>query len=78
MDKITIELDRNEALVLVELLIRFREKEVIEFTHEAEPQILFDLCSMLESKVPELLDSKYRELLELARSKVANLDYETE
>jgi len=78
MDKRTIELDKNESLVLIDLLIRFREKEELVFEHESEKQIFYDLCAMLEFQVPELLSPKYRELLAEARSKVADLDYEAE
>ena len=63
---------------MVDFLIRFRDKEEVTFEHEAEQQILFNLCAMLEYDFPELLSPHYVELLEIAREKVANLDYESE
>jgi len=67
MKKISIELTNNEALVLVEFLLRFRDKEKLSIEDEAEEQILWDLVALLESEVPELLDENYGELLEKAR-----------
>ncbi len=65
-----IELSSNEALVLVELLMRFRDQEVLSIEDPAEEQVLWDLCAMLESGVPELLDPKYRDALSNARKAV--------
>jgi len=65
-----IKLEDFEALVLVDLLIRFTESEKIEFEHESEKQVLYDLCALLENEVPELLDPKYKELLQRARETI--------
>ncbi len=65
-----IELKDFEALVLLEFLLRFSEDEKLAIEHEAEKQILYDLCAMLEREVPELLDPKYKELVSTAREKI--------
>ena len=78
MNKRKIELNKDESIVLVDFLIRFRENEKIDFIHEAEKQILYDLCALLEQEVPELLNLDYKKSLEVARDNVANLDYENQ
>ncbi len=65
-----LNLENHEALVLIEFLIRFRNEEKLEIQHEAEEQILWDLCAMIEKEVPELLDEEYKKLLNSAREKV--------
>ncbi len=67
MKKTKLELTSNEALVLVDFLIRFRDDEELKIEDPSEEQLLWDLCAMLESKVPELLDKNYKELLAKAR-----------
>lgn len=67
MGKVKLELTSNEALVLVDFLIRYLDNDTIEKIEDAEQQLLWDLCAMLESEVPELLDPDYTELLKKAR-----------
>lgn len=72
MRNIKIELTSSEALVLVDFLIRYQDNETINKIEDAEQQLLWDMCAMLESKVPELLDPNYKELLEKARQIVTS------
>ncbi len=65
--KMKIELTNNEALVLVDFLMRFRDNEILSIEGPAEEQILWDLCTMLESDVPELFDPEYKRALSKAR-----------
>ena len=74
MRNIKIELTSNEALVLVDFLIRYRDNETIDKIEDAEQQLLWDMCAMLESQVPELLGPNYKELLEKAREIVSSGD----
>jgi len=67
-----IELTANESLVLIEFLIRFRDNEELKIKDPAEELILWDLCAMLESKVPELMDKNYKSLLQKAREIVSD------
>jgi len=67
-----IELSNNEAIVLMEFLLRFSDDDKLEIEHEAEKQILYNLCASLESEMPEILDPKYKELLEKARNVIVN------
>ena len=68
--KISLELTNNEALVLISFLMRFRDNEKLSIDNPAEEQLLWDLCAMLESKVPELLDPNYLQLLSNAHKAI--------
>jgi hypothetical protein len=72
----TIELKPEESLVLIDFLLRFRDKEVLSIAHPAEANVLWDLCALLESQVPELVDPTYGQKLEQARTAVAGADWE--
>lgn len=63
-------LESHEALVLIEFLLRYRDNGKLEIQHRAEEQILYDLCALLESDIPELLSGNYKKLLQAAREKV--------
>ena len=70
MKKTKLELTPNEALVLVDFLLRFRDEEKLIIQDQSEEQLLWDLCAMLESEVPELLHKDYSALLKNAREVV--------
>ena len=71
-----IELKPEEALVLIDFLIRFRDEERLFLAHPAEANVLCDLCALLESQVPELVDPGYKQKLDKARAAVASSDWE--
>ena len=71
-----IDLKPEEALVLVEFLLRFRDREELSIAHTAEANALWDLCAVLESQVPELLDPAYTRKLGEARTAVAGSGWE--
>ena len=68
--KVLLELTRCEAIVLMQLLMRFRDKELLMIEHESEEQLLWDMCCMIEDKLPELLDPGWSDLLDRARATV--------
>lgn len=72
----TVNFKSEEAFVLIEFLLRFRDDETLTIAHPAEKQMLWDLCAMLESQVPELLDPKYGEKLNEARLAVTSDEWE--
>lgn len=72
----TIPLKPEEALVLVEFLLRFRDQEKLVIAHPAEANVLWDLCAVLESQVPELIDPAYTQKLEQARQMVSSPNWE--
>lgn len=72
----TIELKPEEAIVLIDFLLRFRDREVLSVENHAEECVLWDLCALLESQVPELRDPAYARKLRYARSLVASGEWE--
>ncbi len=68
--KITVDLTRAEAIVLVDFLMRFRDNERLTVEHEAETQLLYDLCYMVEQRLPELFNPEWRSLVEDAQAMV--------
>jgi hypothetical protein len=65
-----IALTRAEAIVLIEFLMRFRDGNRLAVEHEAEQQLLWDLCSVVERQLPELFDRRWTELVEQSRTAV--------
>lgn len=59
-----------EALVLFEWLHRFNSSSTKTFADQAEERVLWDLESVLESKVDAVVSLDYREQLESARAHV--------
>jgi hypothetical protein len=71
-EKITIELTSQEALVLFDLLSRWGETDKLSvlLEHQAEQRVLWDMLSMLESKLIDPFAPDYRERLNEAREMV--------
>lgn len=72
----TIELRPEEAIVLIEFLLRFTDDGLLAIEHPAEERILNDLCALLESQVADLLSPDYVDKLLRARERVAKGDWE--
>ena len=68
--QVTISLTRAESLVLIAFLMRFRDDDLLAVEHEAEQQLLYDLCCVVENQVHELFDPKWNDLLKQARQAV--------
>jgi hypothetical protein len=68
--KVAVNLSRAEAIVLIDVLMRFRDKERLAIEHEAEEQLLYDLCAVVENQLPELFDPQWGTLVEQARASV--------
>ena len=70
-EKINISLNKNEALILFELLSRFSESDsVLTIEHQAEKSVLWSLCCDLEKILVEPFYENYDELLHQAREKL--------
>lgn len=67
MKEIEFKLSSDEALVLTDFLIRFQESDKLSIDYESEKIALWNLGSILESKIPEILSPNYFELLKIAR-----------
>ncbi len=68
--KLAINLSRAEGVVLIEFLLRFRDDERLVIEHAAEEQLLFDLCAVVESQLPELFDPQWQAIVEQSRAAV--------
>ncbi len=68
--KVALSLTRAEAIVFIELLMRFRDKDRLVVEDEAERQLLYDLCCMVEDQLPELFDPRWGLLVQQARASV--------
>jgi hypothetical protein len=70
-NNIILSLSNDEALVLLDWLTRFNEKEhTLLFEDQAEERILFDLEAILEESVSESFDDNYKSILLKAREKL--------
>lgn len=67
---LTIELTRDVALVLFDLLYRFENTEKLEIQHPAEEQALWSLSGLLDRELVEPFRSDYAELLDQARARL--------
>jgi hypothetical protein len=68
-DTITIELAKDEALVLFEFLANLTDK-TFKFDDQAEQRVLWNIQSELESALAEPFKPDYLEILKVARDKV--------
>lgn len=69
--EVTLSLTKAEALVLFAFVMRFRDKETLKIEHEAEAQILWDVCALLQQHLgSELSDKEWPHLLDEARKTV--------
>lgn len=69
--EVTLELSLNEAVTLIAFLLRFRDESQLTIEDEAETQILYDLCALLEQQLGgELTEPGWRLLVENARRAV--------
>lgn len=69
-DQVSVSLSNAEALVLFEFLSRFSDAEKLTIEDQAEEQVLWALCCLLEKLLVEPLKSNYHELLDTARGLV--------
>lgn len=68
---ISIELRREEALVLFDWLARFNENGKTEiFKDQSEQRVLWDIESLLEKELNEVFKDDYSEILSKARKEV--------
>lgn len=70
--KIVIEFTKSEALVLYNFL--YTTTESIKFDHYSEKKILWQLQGNIETKLGELFQSNFLDLLEGARREVQGAD----
>ena len=69
-ERVTLSLSADEALVLLEWLLRESESERLSFEDQAEQRVLWDVEAMLEAQVVEVLQPDYDARLARARARV--------
>ena len=69
-EKVTIELNGDEALILFDWIKRFNEKESNDFEDQAEERVLWNLEALLERSLVAPLTSEYKTLLMKARDRM--------
>lgn len=76
-NRINIELNKDEAIVLFEFLERFNETEGNHlFEDQAEQNVLWNIESILEKKLSELFKKNYKDILKLARKNLRDNENE--
>lgn len=71
MSSVRIDLTKEEAIVLFDMLTRYSETDVLDIAHKSESQILWNLQADLESKLAEPLSESYKIILEAARRAIS-------
>ena len=69
-EKITLELSKDEALVLFDWIKRFNEKGNNKFEDQAEERVLWDIEAILEKNLVIPFEKNYSELLRTARKRI--------
>jgi hypothetical protein len=71
MEKISIELTKDETLVLFEFLARFNETEHPDiFEDQAEQKVLWIIEGQLEKQLVEPFRPDYKKIINEARNKI--------
>ena len=70
MSKVDIELSKEEALILFEVLSRYSESEELTVCDDAERQSLWNLCSALEKELSEPFSKDWKSALHSAKDKL--------
>lgn len=65
--RIALDLSSEEILVLLDWLVKYNEDESYRFEDQAEQRVLFDLESVLEKSISEILKGDYKSILAEAR-----------
>lgn len=72
MEKIEVELSKDEALILFECLAQLDERDALPAKDQAEEKVFWTIQAQLESKLVEPFDPEYRVLVERAKARLSN------
>jgi hypothetical protein len=70
-EHVKIELTKEEAIVLFELLARLEDMDALPVEHPAEERVLWRVSAVLEKTLAEPFDPEYKAILERVRQTVA-------
>lgn len=71
IDSISLALSSDEALVLFEILARFRDTNSLSAMDQAEEQTLFSLLCLLEQQLVTPFSRDYADLLAQAKARLS-------
>lgn len=71
--KMTLQLSRDEALLLFEWVSRFNKTRTLAFEDQAEERVLWDLESHLESTLVDPFGKDYADELARARARIRDV-----
>lgn len=71
MSKISIEISKEDAIVLFEFFERFGEKQEMYFVHPAEYLSLMKVSAQIDKSTSAMFKENYGEILKDARAKIA-------
>ncbi len=69
-EKVQINLDKKEAIILFDFLSRFSNEENLTIEDQAEERVLWNLCCDLEKVLVKPFREDYSEILTQAREEV--------
>ncbi|OLF09729.1 hypothetical protein BLA60_18275 [Actinophytocola xinjiangensis] len=72
-DRVVVELDGDEALVLFDWISRINRRGAAEFEDQAEQRVLWDIECSLEKSLVEPFGEDYPALLAAARDRVRDV-----
>ncbi|TRY28674.1 hypothetical protein [Aliiglaciecola sp. M165] len=70
MEKVNVELSKDEALVLFEFLTRQSESEDLRAEHNSEKIVLSSVVAQLEKSLSEPFSSNWSAILDLSRKRI--------
>ena len=73
-ESLSINLMKDEALVLFEFLSRFSETDKLSIEHQSEERALWNLAYIFEKELSEPFDKKYGDILSQARERLKDND----
>ena len=73
-ESVSINLTKDEALVLFEFLFRFSETDKLSIEQQSEERALWNLACIFEKELSEPFDKKYGDILSQARERLKDND----
>ncbi|WP_414431067.1 hypothetical protein ACMG4M_07600 [Alcanivorax sp. IL3] len=70
MEEVKVELTKDEALVLFDLLSRFSSEDVLDIQDQAEERALWNLSCTLEEILSEPFSDNWAEIISAARERL--------
>jgi len=69
-ESIKLEITKDEALVLFEMLSRYSDTDNLSIEHQSEQRALWNLTCVFEKTISEAFDVNYKKALQVARERL--------